>query len=446
MRRAVLLLLAVGALLQTPAAAGVADVPGDPTPPVVTPVILGTLGLQGWYVTNVTLSWSIVDPESIILETNGCDVRTFTADTVGTTRTCSATSDGGTTTVSKTIKLDKTAPAASANPARAADLNGWYNHALPVGLSGSDTTSGLDSCTPPQTYAGPDSATASVTGSCRDVAGNVTGRSLGFAYDATGPVVRPAPQRAADTNGWYNRPLTVAFSGSDATSGLASCSSVPYAGPDNPGAAVSGTCVDRAGNASVAPFAFKYDATPPVIRSVRTRPGDRSLQLIWDVSSDVRAVEVTRSPGVRDAASTVIYRGSAGRFRDARLRVGRKYRYTVAAYDEAANRAARSMVVTATGPLLKPAPGERVTAPPRLVWEPVKGANYYNVQLIRERRVLSAWPTRTSLQLKSTWVSKGRRYRLRPGVYRWYVWPGLGRVSEGRYGQRIGGSSFVVVK
>jgi hypothetical protein len=446
MRRAVLLLLAVGALLQTPAAAGVADVPGDPTPPVVTPVILGTLGLQGWYLTNVTLSWSIVDPESIILETNGCDIRTFTADTSGTTRTCSATSDGGTTTVSKTIKLDKTAPAASANPARAADLNGWYNHALPVGFSGSDATSGLDSCTATQTYAGPDGATASVAGSCRDVAGNVTGRSLAFAYDATAPVVRPVPQRAADANGWYNRPLTVAFSGSDATSGLASCSSVPYAGPDNPGAAVSGTCVDRAGNASVVPFGFKYDATPPVVRSVRARPRDRRMELTWDVSPDVRVVEVTRSPGVRDAASTLIYRGPAGRHRDVRLRVARKYRYTVAAYDEAANRAARSMVVTATGPLLKPAPGEPVTAPPRLVWEPVNGATYYNVQLMRERRVLSAWPTRTSLQLKRTWVSKGRRHRLTPGVYRWYVWPGLGRVSEGRYGPRIGGSSFVVVK
>ena len=102
--------------------------------------------------------------------------------------------------------------------------------------------------------------------------------------------------------------------------------------------------------------------------------------------------------------------------------------------------------MVATGPLLQPAPGERVTAPPRLVWAPRKGASYYNVQLIRDRRVLSAWPTRPSLQLERTWVSKGRRYRLTPGVYRWYVWPGLGRPSEGRYGPRIGGSSFVVVK
>jgi hypothetical protein len=446
MRRAVLLLLAVGALLQTPAAASVPDLPSDETPPVVVPIIFATLGLNGWYVTNVTVNWSVTDPDSPVRETRGCDAKTLTVDTPGITLSCYARSDGGEVTVSKTFKIDKTAPAASANPARAADLNGWYNHALPVGFSGSDATSGIDSCSAPQTYAGPDSATASVAGSCRDVAGNVTGRSLAFAYDATAPVVTPSPARGADANGWYNRPLTVAFPGSDAMSGIAFCSSVPYAGPDNSGAAVTGTCVDRAGNASVVPFGFKYDATPPVIRSVRTRPGDRSMELTWDVSPDVRAVEVTRSPGVRDAAATVVYRGRAGRHRDARLRVGRKYRYTVAAYDDAANRAVRSMVVTATGPLLKPAPGERVTAPPRLVWEPFKGATYYNVQLIRDRRVLSAWPSRPSLQLERTWVSKGRRYRLTPGVYRWYVWPGLGRVSAGRYGPRIGGSSFVVVK
>jgi hypothetical protein len=440
MRRAALLLLAVGALLQTPAAAGVADGPEAPT---VTPVIFGTLGLNGWYVTNVTVNWTIQPPP---LSSEGCDAKTLTTDTPGTALTCKATWPDTEITVKITIKIDKTAPATSANAARAADSNGWYNHPVAVGFSGSDAMSGLESCTAAQAYAGPDSATASVAGSCRDFAGHVTGRSLGFAYDATAPVVRPAPDRAADANGWYNRPLSVAFGGSDATSGLAFCPSVPYTGPDNSGAVVSGTCVDRAGNASVVAFGFKYDATPPVIRSVRTRPGDRSMELTWDVSPDVRAVELTRSPGVRDAASTVIHPRSAGRYRDMRLRVGRKYRYTVTAYDEASNKAVRSMIVTATGPLLKPAPGERVTAPPRLVWEPVKGASYYNVQLIRDRRVLSAWPSRPSLQLERTWVSKGRRYRLRPGVYRWYVWPGLGRVSEGRYGRRIGGSSFVVVR
>ncbi|MGH2920883.1 MAG: hypothetical protein ACRDKU_02295, partial [Gaiellaceae bacterium] len=81
-------------------------VPGDPTPPVVTPVISGTLGAEGWYTSNVTVNWSVVDPESIILSTTGCDARTLIADTASTRLTCTAESDGGETTVAKTFKLD----------------------------------------------------------------------------------------------------------------------------------------------------------------------------------------------------------------------------------------------------------------------------------------------------------------------------------------------------
>ena len=78
------------------------------------------------------------------------------------------------------------------------------------------------------------------------------------------------------------------------------------------------------------------------------------------------------------------------------------------------------------GALLNPAPGERVIVPPFLVWTPVAGATYYNVVLIRGRRVFSAWPVRTRLQLPRSWVYRGQRQRLRPGLYRWYVWPVTG--------------------
>jgi hypothetical protein len=91
-RHAAVLLLGLGALLVTPGAAGEPDVPGDPTPPVVTPVISGTLGNAGWYTSNVTVNWSIVDPESIILSTTGCNAVTFTTNTIGTQLTCTAES------------------------------------------------------------------------------------------------------------------------------------------------------------------------------------------------------------------------------------------------------------------------------------------------------------------------------------------------------------------
>jgi hypothetical protein len=50
------------------------------------------------------------------------------------------------------------------------------------------------------------------------------------------------------------------------------------------------------------------------------------------------------------------------------------------------------------------------------------------------------------LQLPRSWQYHGRRYKLRPGTYRWYVWPGRGRLSAGRYGELLGASSFVVTR
>ena len=142
-------------MLLTPGAPGVPDVPGDPTPPLVTPVISGTLGAVGWYTSNVTVNWSVTDQESIILSTSGCDARTLTTDTIGTPLICTAESDGGVTSVSKTFKVDKTAPAAGATPSRGADENGWYNHDLSVAFAGADATSGLESCSGAQSYGAP---------------------------------------------------------------------------------------------------------------------------------------------------------------------------------------------------------------------------------------------------------------------------------------------------
>ena len=188
-----LLVLGVCALLLTPSAGGDPAVPGDPTPPVVTPHFFGTQGLNGWWVSNVTLNWTVEDPESQILETRGCDAVTLTTDTVGTSFTCYARSDGGETTGHGHDQAS-TRPALSSPPRRprSPDSNGWYNHALSVGFSGTDATSGMDSCVAPQGYSGPDNANASVSGSCRDRAGNVTVRNFALSYDATAPTVTGA--------------------------------------------------------------------------------------------------------------------------------------------------------------------------------------------------------------------------------------------------------------
>jgi hypothetical protein len=93
--------------------------------------------------------------------------------------------------------------------------------------------------------------------------------------------------------------------------------------------------------------------------------------------------------------------------------------------------------------LLSPKAGARVTRAPLLVWRRVAGAPYYNVQVFRgSRKVFSAWPTRTRLQLRAQWKYLGRQMRLTPGRYRWFVWPGY--ANPRRYGALLGQSSFVM--
>jgi hypothetical protein len=289
-----------------------------------------------------------------------------------------------------------------------------------------------------------DTASARFTCSASFAGGIDISITVTIKLDKTAPAVSGAADRPPDANGWYTRPFTASFSGTDATAGIASCSSVGVGGPDTAGSSVAGTCRDNAGNVGSGLFSFKYDATAPAVGAVTAKPGNRVVDLAWKASADTVQVDVYRSPGVSGAAETLVYRGGGARYRDKGLTPGRKYRYAVAVYDPAMNRAARSIDFVARGKLLNPAPGQQVKSAPYLTWLPVKGATYYNVVLVRARRVYSAWPSQPRLQLSRSWSYRGRRYRLRPGVYRWYVWPGFGRLSAGHFGGLLGGSTFVV--
>jgi hypothetical protein len=267
---------------------------------------------------------------------------------------------------------------------------------------------------------------------------------LDIYIDKTAPAVHAVPSRAPDANGWYNKPVSFTFKGTDATSGVASCSSTTYSGPDNGNASVAGTCTDKAGNIGHAVYRFSYDSTPPTVGSVSAEHGNRSVSLRWTASADTRVSQVIRSGG--SSPHKLVYRGAKTEVRDSGLRVGAKYKYTVTAFDQAGNTSDATLRVTATGPLTSPVPGQHVTSRPHLTWLPVKGATYYNVQLYRGGRILSAWPKRTSLKLPQSWAYKGHHHRLRSGSYRWYVWPGFGKKRQGRYGRLLGSSSFVYAR
>ena len=145
----------------------------DQTAPTITPTVSGTLGNNGWYTSDVTVDWTVTDGESAISSTNGCDTTTITADTVGVTLTCEATSDGGTASESVTLKRDATAPSISGNATPPANSNGWNNTDVTVSFSGSDGTSGIASC-PADVLLSSEGIGQTVSGNCTDLAGNTS--------------------------------------------------------------------------------------------------------------------------------------------------------------------------------------------------------------------------------------------------------------------------------
>jgi len=358
------LLLAVLGVVVFVLPAGASGRPAAPTASV-SPVIYGSQGTNGWYLTNVTVNW-VIEPLGYD-QSAGCDARTIATDTADTALTCEV----------------------------------WW----------------------------PDQTHIVVT--------------KHFKRDATPPTVTPVPARPPDANGWYNSPLTVSFSGTDATSQIASCTQATYAGPDSPNTSISGSCRDNAGNQTAASYALKYDATPPTLVSLRVTPGNRTAKLDWNVQN-ASSIKVVRAPGLKGAAESVVFSGpgTAKGYTDRKLRPGRQYQYRLDATDQAANQATQTVNYLARGALLNPAPGESVTKAPLLVWTAKRRANYYNVILVRGRRVFSAWPTQARLQLPRAWTYHGRRYKLRAGTYKWFVWPGFGSLSDGKYGKLLGGSTF----
>jgi hypothetical protein len=271
--------LSLAAMLLVPGTAGAYYQLQDDTPPVVAYSIDGINGSNGWYRGStsgafIVVHWTVSDPESPILSTTACEPAIRVDDpNTGTTRTCSATSAGGTTTVTtKLLKVDATAPSTSVAATTAPNSAGWYRFPVSLQWSGSDTTSGIASCSPQLTYGGPDTTGTSKSGSCVDNAGNTSAAALTIHYDSTPPGTTPMPSPAPNSRGWLRSPVSVAWSGSDATSGVSSCSGASgYSGPDTVGTTLNGSCTDKAGNSSSGSFIVRYDTHAPATTAFPAR-------------------------------------------------------------------------------------------------------------------------------------------------------------------------------
>lgn len=103
-------------------------------PPAITLHVSGQEGDNGWYRSDVTVSWTVSDPTGISTS-SGCEPRTLTSDTPGTTLTCSASNRAKpplSNSVSVTIKIDRTPPrlsGVSETPGDGANVLRWTSTA-----------------------------------------------------------------------------------------------------------------------------------------------------------------------------------------------------------------------------------------------------------------------------------------------------------------------------
>lgn len=161
----------------------VVEKPVDNTAPVITSSVSGTQGQNGWYTSNVSVSWSVTDAESPVTSP-ACASTSVTADTQGTVANCSATSAGGTSSASISIQRDATAPSVSFSGAPTYQVNDVVN----IDCTATDATSGIATSNCPD-ISGPAYSLGvgshSVSGTATDNAGNSASASTTFTVEVS---------------------------------------------------------------------------------------------------------------------------------------------------------------------------------------------------------------------------------------------------------------------
>jgi hypothetical protein len=261
-------------------AARTITVTSDTTPPVITPTVAPAPNGSGWNNSPVTVTWTETDSLSPVTSTTGCDPTTRSSDTpaAGITYTCSATSRGGTSSQSATVKLDQIAPTLTGAPTTAPNGNGWYNAPVTIHWTCSDALSGIAGTCPADSVLSSEGGSVSASATVSDNADNSTNTS-----SAPVKIDTHAPATAAATlPEWNNSSVTLTLSATDNLSGVDATHFIVDNGVVQTGTSVLLTdegihtvdfwSVDNAGNVEATHTAVvKLDKTAPSI-SVSAAP------------------------------------------------------------------------------------------------------------------------------------------------------------------------------
>ncbi|MDQ3777907.1 MAG: hypothetical protein M3310_03435, partial [Actinomycetota bacterium] len=358
------------------------------------------------------------------------------------------------------VRIDGTAPnvnidQAPPNATNSKSATFAFTASEPVSAQCKLDGGAFEPCTTPKSYANLSDGAHTFTIAATDAAGNTSQESYSWSIDARAPAAVVSSRPSALSN---SRSATFAFSADepasfqcqlDGGSFLPCGSPAAYHGLGDGPHTFTLRAIDRVGNTSGAvSYSWRIDATAPET-AVDSAPRLRTTTL-----SATFRFSASESAVFQCRLNTGAFVACTSPKTYARLRRAR-HSFEVRAIDPAGNvdttpavhrwTIASSIRTARASALFAPRRGARVTSPPLLRWRRIRGASYYNVQLYRGgRKVLTTWPRRTALQLRTRWQFNGRVERLTPGVYTWYVWPGYGSPAARRYGRMLGTSTFVV--
>ena len=336
----------------------------DTSVPVIVPSVVGPQGDNGWYLGDVSLSWSVSDPQTPLRDVVGCEP--FTLNVEGSNgQYCEAKSWAGRAQAVMSLRRDTVAPTISAAPTAAPNGSaGWYTIPVTVAYSCMDATSGLATgCPPDQMLNQEGPAISSTAKTARDFAGNsTTSNVVTVKIDRTFPTIVPRYTSQPNNNGWYNHDVVIEFDCADAVSGIRPGDCPISVTLSDEGANVTRTVPvhDVAGLQSSTTVVVNIDKTAPVIASI-------PLPVAVLLNGQYAVVPIVNDPisGVMSAGCTPLETQTVG-----------QKTVTCTATDRAGNTASRSAtyrvvydVVPLSAPMSNPGQLYLVEAPRSVPFE-----------------------------------------------------------------------------
>jgi hypothetical protein len=250
----------------------------------------------GWNKSDVTVTFTCNDSPSGIAQCPG-PVLVSTEGSGQNVSGAAIDQAGNQASTSVQVNIDKTPPTIAASASKNPNAYGWNNTDVTVTFTCSDALSGVASCPSPVTVT-TEGAGQVITATAVDKAGNSSTAAATLNIDKTPPTITAAVSENPSADGWYNTDVTVTFTCKDTLSGIASCPSPTKVTTEGTAQVITGTAVDKAGNAATASVTLNIDKTPPLIGNFAASPAN-----IWP--PNLKMVKVLIVGAATDGASGV---------------------------------------------------------------------------------------------------------------------------------------------